>query len=70
MRIRWKKYIRDITAFAEFCTGAITKDTVIAYKQTLIDGGYAVRSINSMLASLNSLFSWSSPILCVNSNPA
>lgn len=53
-----EKYIRDVMAFSEFCKGAITKDTVIAYKQNLIDSGYAVRSINSMLASLNSLFSF------------
>ena len=53
-----EKYIRDVTAFSAFCNGAITKDTVIAYKQSLIDGGYAVRSINSMLASINSLFSF------------
>ena len=53
-----EKYIRDVTAFSEFCDGTTTKDTVITYKQSLIDGGYAVRSINSMLASLNSLFSF------------
>ncbi len=53
-----EKYIRDVTAFSKFCTGRITKDTVIAYKQSLIERGYAVRSINSMLASLNSLFSF------------
>ena len=53
-----EKYIRDVTVFSEFCAGAITKNSVIAYKQSLIDGGYAVRSINSMLASLNSLFSF------------
>lgn len=53
-----EKYIRDVTAFSAFCDGTITKDTVIAYKQSLIDGGYAVRSINSMLASINSLFSF------------
>ncbi len=53
-----EKYIRDVTAFSKFCDGTITKDTVISYKQGLIDGGYAVRSINSMLASLNSLFSF------------
>lgn len=52
------KYIRDVTVFSAFCDGAITKDTVIAYKQNLIDSGYAVRSINSMLASINSLFSF------------
>ena len=53
-----EKYIRDVTAFSAFCDGTITKDTVIAYKQNLIDSGYAVRSINSMLASINSLFSF------------
>ena len=53
-----EKYIRGVTAFSAFCDGTITKDTVIAYKQNLIDSGYAVRSINSMLASINSLFSF------------
>ena len=53
-----EKYIRDVTVFSAFCDGTITKDTVIAYKQNLIDSGYAVRSINSMLASINSLFSF------------
>lgn len=53
-----EKYIRDVTAFSAFCDGTITKDTVIAYKQNLIDSGYDVRSINSMLASINSLFSF------------
>lgn len=53
-----EKYIRDVTAFSTFCDGTITKDTVIAYKQNLIDSGYAVRSIKSMLASINSLFSF------------
>ena len=51
-----EKYIRDVTTFSEFCAGEITKETVIAYKQSLIDGGYAVKSINSMLASINGLF--------------
>ena len=53
-----EKYIRDVMAFSKFCTGTVTKDTVITYKQSLIDRGYAVRSVNSMLASLNSLFSF------------
>ena len=52
-----EKYIRDVTAFATYInSAAITKETVIAYKQHLLDENYAVRSINSMLASLNSLF--------------
>ena len=54
-----EKYIRDIKAFAVYMNGAeITKETVIAYKNKLISDNYAVRSINSMLASLNGLFSF------------
>ena len=53
------KYIRDVKAFVTYALNInITKETVIAYKQKLIDSGYAVRSINSMLASINSLFSF------------
>ena len=52
-----EKYIRDVTAFDFYVNDtAITKETVIGYKQHLLEGGYAIRSINSMLASLNSLF--------------
>lgn len=51
------KYIRDVSAFFTFCgRKEITKETVIAYKNKLIADNYAVRSINSMLASINSLF--------------
>ncbi|MBR7164745.1 MAG: tyrosine-type recombinase/integrase [Clostridia bacterium] len=54
-----EKYVRDVTAFAEYLKdGAITKETVIAYKSRLMEGKYAPRSINSILASLNSLFSF------------
>ena len=53
------KYIRDVSAFFAFCgSEEITKETVIAYKNKLIAENYAVRSINSMLASLNSLFAF------------
>ena len=51
-----EKYIRDVKAFAKYTqNSAITKETVIAYKKHLQEC-YAVRSINSMLASINSLF--------------
>ncbi|HCD81542.1 MAG TPA: integrase [Ruminococcaceae bacterium] len=53
-----EKYIRDVKAFSEYagnCT--ITKETVIAYKKHLQEN-YAVRSVNSMLASINSLFAF------------
>ena len=53
-----EKYIRDISAFSNFADGAeITKEMVIAYKKHLQDS-YAVRSVNSMLASINSLFAF------------
>lgn len=52
-----EKYIRDIKAFMLFANGnEITKELVIIYKQKLIEDNYAVRSINSMLASINSFF--------------
>lgn len=54
-----QKYIRDVIAFKAFTSETeITKETVITFKQNLVNDGYAVCSINSMLASLNSLFSF------------
>lgn len=54
-----EKYLRDIRVFAGYCgENELTKETVIAYKQKLLDDGYAVRSVNSVIASLNSLFSF------------
>lgn len=52
-----EKYLRDARAFQVFLQGAeVQKQAVVAYKQALVERGYAVRSINSMLASLNSFF--------------
>ena len=52
-----EKYCRDVEAFASFAGSSfITKDIALAYKDRLKHEGYAVRSINSMIASLNSLF--------------
>lgn len=52
-------FARDVRAFAEYLGGAeVTKEAVIAYKSKLLAESYAVRSINSMLASLNGLFSF------------
>lgn len=53
-----EKYIRDVKAFTAYTqNSAITKETVIAYKKHLQEN-YAVRSVNSMLASINSLFAF------------
>ena len=52
-----EKYLRDAHAFFAYVgRNAVTKTQVMDYKQHLREVGYAVRSINSMLASLNSLF--------------
>lgn len=54
-----QKYLHDVRAFMMFAgENEITKETVIAYKNKLINENYAVRSINSMLASLNILFAF------------
>ena len=53
-----EKYARDAAAFSAFADGGtITKLTVIAYKERLQET-YAPRSVNSMLASVNSLFAF------------
>lgn len=52
-----EKYMRDLKAFAVYANNLdVTKEMVIAYKNKLISDNYAARSINSMIASLNSLF--------------
>jgi site-specific recombinase XerD len=54
-----EKYIRDVRTFSVYANGAeISKEMVIAYKNKLISDKYAVRSINSMVASLNGLFAF------------
>lgn len=51
-----EKYLRDAQSFYVYADGSeITKELVIAWKQELINKEYAVRSVNSMLASINSL---------------
>lgn len=51
-----EKYLRDTTSFLEYADDReVTKELTILYKNELQEKGYAVRSINSMLASLNSL---------------
>ena len=50
-----EKYLRDVNCFFRFAgKQSVTKETVVAWKKELVEQGYAVRSINSMLASVNS----------------
>lgn len=51
-----EKYLRDVQAFCVYADGnEINKELVVSWKKQLIESNYAVRSINSMLASVNSL---------------
>jgi len=54
-----EKYVRDARAFLSFLGNKrVTKEMVVAYKNRLEEKGYAVRSINSMLASVNSFLDY------------
>ena len=54
-----EKYLGDARAFLVYAGQQnVTKELMMAYKNSLIEKGYAVRSINSMLASLNSLLNF------------
>lgn len=51
-----EKYLRDTRAFLAFAEEKeVTKELVMQWKESLLAAEYAARSINSMLASLNSL---------------
>ncbi len=50
-----EKYVRDVETFCTFLKGrSITKELVIEYKCILGNMDYAVRSVNSILSSVNS----------------
>ena len=54
-----EKYLRDVQAFQAFAKKReVTKEVVQNWKETLIKGSYAASSVNSMLASLNSLLNF------------
>ena len=54
-----EKYLRDVCAFFRFAgEKPVTKELVMDYKKTLVGAGYAACSVNSMLASVNSLLSF------------
>ena len=54
-----EKYLRDVRAFCRFVGKQIvTKERMLTDKKKLMEKGYAASSINSMLASLNSLLNF------------
>ena len=51
-----EKYLRDVRAFSLSMDGAVvTKEGIVSYKKRL-EEQYTARSVNSMLAALNSFF--------------
>ncbi|MBS7297708.1 MAG: site-specific integrase [Eubacteriales bacterium] len=53
-----EKYVRDVTAFMKWANNkSIEKQIVLEYKNYLIQN-YAIVSVNSVLSSLNSFFSY------------
>lgn len=54
-----EKYLRDCRRFSAFLgRSTVTKEQVLGWKAELISDGYAARSVNSMLASVNSLLTF------------
>ncbi len=50
-----EKYLRDAGAFFQYTRNkTITKELAVAYKEKLLKENYAVRTVNAMLAALNS----------------
>lgn len=53
-----EKYLRDVSAFMQWLRGReVNKTVVLEYKQGLVEN-YAQTSVNSILSSLNSFFSY------------
>ncbi len=60
-----EKYLRDARAFVLYTEGkTVTKEITITYKKSLEDAGYKPRSVNSMLASLNSFLEFLGAVDC------
>ena len=54
-----EKYCRDVKLFSLFLTGnEVSKDRVVDFKHFLLQGKYAIASVNSMLASVNSFLAY------------
>lgn len=52
-----EKYLRDVQNFCRYAgKSEFIKELVMGWKKQLVDGGYAVRSVNAMLTSVNGLF--------------
>ena len=54
-----EKYLRDVRAFAHWLgRRKLTKEAAVAWKEHLIEAGYAPVTINSMLSAVNGFFAF------------
>lgn len=54
-----EKYLRDVGAFAAWLDGApVSREKAAAWRDSLLDRGYAPVTVNSMIAAVNQLFTF------------
>lgn len=54
-----EKYLRDVRAFAAWLDGApVSREKAAAWRDSLLDRGYAPVTVNSMIAAVNQLFTF------------
>ena len=54
-----EKYLRDIRAFAAWLGGAeVTRERAAAWRDSLLERGYAPVTVNSMVAAVNQFFTF------------
>lgn len=60
-----EKYLRDAGRFLDFAGDTpVTKELAVAYKKHLEEEGFALRSVNSMLTSLNRFLAFLGAVHC------
>ena len=60
-----QKYLRDLLAFRRYVgADAVTKENVKKWKEFLLDRGYAVSTVNSMLTAVNRFLRFSGMEAC------
>ena len=54
-----EKYLRDVGAFAAWLAGGeVSCEAAAAWKESLLERGYAPASVNAMAAAVNKFFTW------------
>jgi len=60
-----EKYLRDVRAFCVYAgRRRITKSLTVSWKESLMENGYTLNSVNSMIAGLNRYLDWLGASCC------